>query len=207
LLVGTAADTVTNLGVGTNGHVLTADSAETSGVKWAAASAGGLVYITGASFSAVSSVSLPNSTFTSTYRNYRVMLTVTDNSTDDTTLALRMRASGTDDATGYYGAIFGVNFTVDTFRVTRSNNATSFGLGNLRSSVGFDSCYAIDIFQPQVAIQTIWSGTSATNLTSDVAGASFGGAEASATQFDAMTFLAGAGTITGNYRVYGYADS
>jgi hypothetical protein len=36
LLVGTANDTITRLGVGTNGHVLTADSAEATGVKWAA---------------------------------------------------------------------------------------------------------------------------------------------------------------------------
>lgn len=40
LLVGTADNTVSRLGVGTNGFVLTADSAEASGVKWAAASGG-----------------------------------------------------------------------------------------------------------------------------------------------------------------------
>ena len=34
LIVGTAADTVGRLGVGTNGQVLTADSAEASGLKW-----------------------------------------------------------------------------------------------------------------------------------------------------------------------------
>lgn len=36
LLVGTADNTIARVGVGTNGHILTADSAETAGVKWAA---------------------------------------------------------------------------------------------------------------------------------------------------------------------------
>ena len=37
LLVGTANDTAARLGVGSNGQVLTADSTQTAGVKWAAA--------------------------------------------------------------------------------------------------------------------------------------------------------------------------
>ena len=42
LIVGTAADTVNRLpGSGTNGHVLTYDSAETTGLKWAAAPGAG----------------------------------------------------------------------------------------------------------------------------------------------------------------------
>jgi hypothetical protein len=41
LIVGDGAGDATILGVGTNNHVLTADSGEASGVKWAAASGGG----------------------------------------------------------------------------------------------------------------------------------------------------------------------
>lgn len=41
LYVATASATVARVGVGTNGQVLTADSTQTAGVKWAAASGGG----------------------------------------------------------------------------------------------------------------------------------------------------------------------
>ena len=41
LIVGTGADTFSRLAVGTNNYVLTADSAEATGLKWAAAAGGG----------------------------------------------------------------------------------------------------------------------------------------------------------------------
>ena len=41
LLVGTASDTIGRLAVGTNGYVLTADSTQTSGIKWSAPAATG----------------------------------------------------------------------------------------------------------------------------------------------------------------------
>jgi hypothetical protein len=41
LVVGTGADTFSKLTAGTNGYLLTADSAEATGLKWAAPSAGG----------------------------------------------------------------------------------------------------------------------------------------------------------------------
>lgn len=45
LLVATADNTVSRLGVGTNNFVLTADSTQATGVKWAAASGGGTASI------------------------------------------------------------------------------------------------------------------------------------------------------------------
>jgi hypothetical protein len=46
LIVGSAADTVDNLAAGTNTHVLTADSTQPLGVKWAAPAAGGTSFPT-----------------------------------------------------------------------------------------------------------------------------------------------------------------
>ena len=45
LLAGTADNTISRLAVGTNGHVLTADSAETTGMKWALPSAGKILQV------------------------------------------------------------------------------------------------------------------------------------------------------------------
>jgi hypothetical protein len=45
LIAGTASDTVSRLAVGTNGQVLTADSAEATGMKWGTIAAGGMTLL------------------------------------------------------------------------------------------------------------------------------------------------------------------
>ena len=45
LIVGTGADTFSRLAVGTNGYTIVADSAETTGLKWAAASSGAVAQV------------------------------------------------------------------------------------------------------------------------------------------------------------------
>ena len=61
LILGTGSDTFDRLAVGTNGYVLTADSAETTGVKWAAAAGGSL---TSGYAETITSESTTSTTFT-----------------------------------------------------------------------------------------------------------------------------------------------
>lgn len=51
LIAGTAADTAARLAVGTNGYILTADSGETTGLKWGAAGAADHEHILNVAFS------------------------------------------------------------------------------------------------------------------------------------------------------------
>jgi len=76
LIVGTAADTPGRLAVGTNGHLLTADSSTATGLKWAAAPAGGKVLqvVSGTSTTATTVTS------TTTYGDLGLSLSITPTS-------------------------------------------------------------------------------------------------------------------------------
>jgi hypothetical protein len=81
LVPGTGADTFSRLAVGANGTVLTADSAEATGLKWAAASSGAMTLISTAT------VTTPVTTITfnsipDTYTNLQILYTVYNPSGD-----------------------------------------------------------------------------------------------------------------------------
>ena len=180
-----------------------------SWVTWGAApSTGALIYLTGAAFTTQTSVSLPANTFTSTYRNYKIILQLTA-VTSDADFTARLRASGSDNTTAnYQTAMFGG----DTGAVARSNsgvNQTSFNFGE---SDAADVRYAFkfDILAPQVATFTYMFGqVNYVNKANTFIAALNGCQHFSATtQFDSFTFISSvASSITGTYRVYAYADS
>lgn len=90
LIAATAADTVSRLGVGTNGQVLTADSAEATGMKWvSAAASGGMTLI---STTNLSGTSTTLSSIPSTYKH--LLMTFTDISFASTNRNLQMRVNG-----------------------------------------------------------------------------------------------------------------
>jgi hypothetical protein len=64
LIVGTANDTPGILSVGTNGHTLVADSAETTGLKWAAPSSGTPAFVGCVATRTSSSQSISSATYT-----------------------------------------------------------------------------------------------------------------------------------------------
>ena len=208
LVPGTGSGTYSRLGVGANNTILTADSTAATGLKWAAASSGALTYITGASFSAVASVSLPNSTFTSTYANYKMIVNLTSAGGTAGETRVRMRASGTDDtgANYYMGGLYAnyaggngaVNTTAGTYIPYGSIAPGTSGLTSQSTQ------FEMNILNPQVSNQTTLTAIGGRGSWTWTSWAGFYNAS---TAFDALTYYVDAGTITGNYRVYGIANS
>ena len=176
------------------------------GAAWATvgpAAASGLTYITGASFSAVSSVSLPASTFTSTYKNYRLAFQVTSASAAFF-LTARLRASGTDNSTSNYS--YGSPGTAtDNTGAPLGGSGTSFDFrGGVTTG---QNSFVIDINSPQESFLTYLFGNLYSNNTTFSAGNSYNGQFNATTSFDSFSLIAALGTITGFYKVYGYSNS
>jgi hypothetical protein len=83
LITATAADTPARLAVGTNGHVLTADSTASTGLKWAAAAGGGKVLQV-----IYGSTSTQTANSTSTYADTTLSASITPSSATSKVLVL-----------------------------------------------------------------------------------------------------------------------
>jgi hypothetical protein len=81
LIVGTGADTFSKLTAGTNGYLLTADSAEATGLKWAAAAGGGGMTLL--STTTLSGATTTISSISQSYKDlYIVAFGITNNTAD-----------------------------------------------------------------------------------------------------------------------------
>jgi len=205
LLTATAADTPARLAVGTNGHVLTADSAEATGLKWAAASSGALTKITSADFSAQSSVTIDD-VFTASYKRYQIIICATG-SVGDATLQLQMRYAGPTTETGsnYFGPLLtcartGVTWVQSGFVSTTSMNI----IGSATTTTGLQTTtcgitmYATQVGNTSESPRFWWSGSTGADLV--VIGS---GRTTTARTYTGFLIKPDSGTITGSYQVYG----
>jgi hypothetical protein len=191
----------------TAGEVLTAASLNANLSFAASNPLGGLTFITGAAFSAVTSVSLPDDTFDSTYRNYRIIFDA-DVNTSNSTYTLRYRASGSDNTTSnYFQSSVGIDHTGASVNLAQ-NAATSFTLAATISAKPWS--LVLDIFGPKLTLETravgfvSFIGSVSGTAESREVGLWFN----ATTAFDALTIISSTATnVTGAYRVYGYADS
>lgn len=203
LIAATAADTVSRLAIGANGTVLTADSAETTGMKWATPAAGGgsFAHISTVTFSASSSIDLSN-VFSSTYENYFIIGNYT--STADNDLNYRYRVSGADDSSANYNrGVFDVSNNVYT-----GGRGTSQTLGRLaptRSS-GSRISFSGHFIAPFLT-QTKHSQMRASVLTDTIIQNFVDVGFNSATSFTGLTVYPGAGTVTGTISIFGIKNS
>jgi hypothetical protein len=196
LLVGTAADTVGRLAVGTNGQLLSAASGETSGLKWANP---GLTLLKTDSFTAVGSFTFPTNTFTTTYENYRCVINFTCTAAAD--LNLRMTLSGVDDTSSNYESQYvqGQSTTVSGARATATSGMIGYG-GTADRNVA-----TIEFYQPKLAVNTFMRGVNVPSdgsvniLWRDVVLRHKVG-----TAYDSATIIIGSGNMTGSYSIYGY---
>lgn len=181
------------------GQVLTISAAGTS--TWSTPTVPGMTFISTTSFTTSSAVSLPANTFTSTYRNYKIILNFT--ATNSAYLGARLRAAGSDDSTSNYGSAFNYQ-SLTASNPTGDTNATATQTSWTKLAyhpASNDHSVILEIFQPQITGKTTGVGFQSR---SDAVFIYVGLLHQGSSSFDSMTFIPGAGTITGSVNVYGY---
>jgi hypothetical protein len=204
LIYGTGSATVSRIGVGSTGQVLTV----AAGVPAWAAPTSGLVFISRSSFSAVSSVSA-NNVFTSTYDNYKLMIQITGISANDAEFFVRTRASGTDRATNYNTGVAAVDRSNNVVQYAGLDLTAGYKLGEFDGGeTAQNYAFEVDLMYPtsntrqQVFIKSAFISQS--NVFTYGAG---GGSRTTGGAADGFTLRSSAGTFTGTCDIYGLAKS
>jgi hypothetical protein len=169
----------------------------------------GIVKITGASFSAVSSTPgvFVDNCFTSEFNNYRIMITISAASTNGTYGILKMRTGGVSgvnyDSAVYNHAHGGTRGNSTTFNTGVVNN-TFFQYVTNQDDNYNPTCVPIDIFSPYLSEGTALTAIAAVNESTQYDQMAYAGWIDNTQSFTGFNFYASSGTITGRYAVYGY---
>lgn len=165
----------------------------------------GLVYITGASFTSATTISMAAGVFTSTYKTYQVVFQVT--SGGDAQVAVRVNNAGSPRTAGNYlgganrAASDGSNSNTGSAAGSTSVNVSGTNTTN-RVNLTL-SVYSPDDSGVATTFGVYGFGANNSNLASAI---SAGGIYTTAEANDGLTFTSGA-AVTGFYRVYGLSES
>jgi len=163
----------------------------------------GLVRIAGATFSAVSSITVDN-IFSATYTSYKVIFNYFTSSTGSVTA--QFRVGGVAAATNYNAQDFTASST--TLSGSRSTGNTSFlfapEVNGSFYSLAEWSLVGVALAQPTNMISAMnRNNGSYANPTAII----FNYVHTTATAYDGIAWTAASGTMTGSYQIYGYAIS
>ena len=166
----------------------------------------GLVHINTTTFSAESSVSLDN-VFTSTYDNYRLIVTLTDKS-DNSGVNLRTRLAGSDDsASVHYSSSYYIGTSGAAAGSAVGSATTSWTIFTAADSTDATGCAFLDFSDPLSAKRKLGGGTTNQRNPSGVGyGYSYYYNKTATTAYDGLTLLSSTGTMTGTISVYGYKN-
>lgn len=173
-------------------------------VESAISGSGGMSLITTQSFSAQATVSV-NNCFTSTYENYRVI--VTGRGGDSLDVHIRLRASGSDNTTANAYVI--QRLRVSGTSATSARDTTtlwSSGAGIWRSTANVLNGAAIDFWRPALAEPTsiiVHDLDTGDGATLELKAATHN----QSTAYDGFSLITSTSTITGTLWVYGYKKS
>ena len=198
LVVGNGTDASTTLAVAsTAGYVLTVDSAEATGLKWAPG--GALTLLKTETFSGVSSVSIGSNAsplFSSTYENYYITFVGTVST--NCGLFFRLRSNTTDATTNYNRQQMQVVGSTTYF--SSASGQTSGYFGNCVTSGGTNDLY---LYRPFLAAQTI--GYCVANGGAGDEIGIFNTRHTDSTSYNGLTMITNnSATVTGTLRIYGF---
>ena len=165
----------------------------------------GLVYITGAAFSAQSTVSMAASTFTSTYKHYQGFLDITSVSAQ-LQVSVRVNNAGTPRTAASYFWGTGVMNTAGSYTGSGAGSSSTPQIVGADGTRGYHG--QINVFDPTNASSYTEVTAAGNGNISGTNGAIFGGYFYNAAEAnDGLTFVTSTGNMTGFYRVYGLSES
>ena len=186
----------------TTGEVLTASDTNTY------LNNGGLVYITSASATSGTTLSV-NNCFTSTYDNYLIQV-IGMPTAPSYGITMRLRASGTDASTAYYWGVTRVDVAGGTINVDKGSNDSSMFTGAIANSSG-RCASTIQVVAPKLSQYTnVMCQSTDSRGASGYAGISAAGQLVNTTQYDGFSLLFGNGSGTISYlqvQIYGYRQA